>query len=139
MSILIDTNVLREVWHPKGHASVKTAVASLESSAAFLSVITVGEVARSILELPQGAKRASLSQYLKVTEADFGDRILAVTREIAHRWGELTALARRCGLVLPPTDGLIAATALHHGLAVMTRNTRDFAGTGVTVIDPWVE
>jgi toxin FitB len=137
LTVLIDTNVLREVWHPKGHAAAKAAVASLDPAETFLSVITIGEVARGILELPQGAKRLSLSLYLSSTESGFGDRILPVTCEIAHRWGEMTANARRQGFALPPTDGLIAATALHHGLAVMTRNVRDFAATGVTVIDPW--
>jgi toxin FitB len=120
-----------------GNASVKAAIATLEPSAAFLSVVTIGEVARGILELPQGAKRASLSRYLSDTEANFKDRILTVTSDVAHRWGELTAQSKRSGRILPPVDGLIAATALHHGLAVMTRNARDFEGTGVTVIDPW--
>lgn len=139
MTVLLDTNVLSEVWRRQGLASVKARVAALDAENVFISVVTVGEIARGIIELPQGEKRASLGQYLAITEAEFGDRILPVTCQIAHRWGELTAQAKRSRVQLPPTDGLIAATALHHGLAVMTRNVRDFAAMGVTVIDPWAD
>jgi predicted nucleic acid-binding protein len=139
LSALLDTNVLREIWRSNGIRTVRAAVAALSAESTFVSVITIGEVARGIREMPQSPKRTSLANYLAATEAGFGDRILPITPMIAHRWGELTARSKLAGKVIPPTDGLIAATALHHGLSVMTRNVRDFSETGVTVINPWTE
>ncbi len=67
----------------------------------------------------------------------FGERILPVTEAIATRWGHLAAEARQQGTTLPVVDGLIAATALHHGLTLVTRNTKDFPAPGVKILNPW--
>jgi predicted nucleic acid-binding protein len=63
--------------------------------------------------------------------------ILSVTRSIAERWGVLEAQGQLAGRPLNVPDGLIAATALEHGLTLVTRNVKDFAGLGVTVFNPW--
>jgi predicted nucleic acid-binding protein len=68
---------------------------------------------------------------------DYADRLLPIEHEICRLWGELAATAQKAGRVVPATDGLIAATALHHGLCVMTRNTANFEPTGVLIINPW--
>jgi predicted nucleic acid-binding protein len=62
---------------------------------------------------------------------------LPVTKEIAERWGRATIEAKRKGLMLATADGLIAATALEHDLTLVTRNTKDFAGLGVALLNPW--
>jgi predicted nucleic acid-binding protein len=62
---------------------------------------------------------------------------LPVCVDVASLWGELQASAERAGKKMPAVDGLIAATALHHGLAVATRNGNDMSASGVTIIDPW--
>lgn len=139
MRFLLDTNVLRELWHERGSPRVRAAIAAIDQNDLFLSVITLGEAARGIAELPAGAKRSRLTRYLTELEKDYESRVLPVTAAIAHRWGELTAASRGKGKALPAADGLIAATALVHGLAVMTRNGKDFAAAGVEVIDPGAE
>jgi len=68
---------------------------------------------------------------------DYGERALPLDVETARIWGELTARAQKKGVIIPPADGLLAATALQHGLHVMTRNTKHFESSGALVIDPW--
>ena len=70
-------------------------------------------------------------------QTNCGPRILPVDLEIAHLWGQLTARAQRQGRQIAAPDGLIAATARHHGLPVMTRNVGDFHPAGVRVVNPW--
>lgn len=139
MRLLIDTNVLRELWHERGSAKVRQAVAALDPQKVFVSVITIGEVARGVADLPHGPKRQRLARFLAEFETEYASRIIAVTTDIAHKWGELTAQAQRRGRQVGAADGLIAATALVHGLAVMTRNTGDFEITEVETINPWGE
>ena len=63
----------------------------------------------------------------------------ALDIETAKLWGELTARAQKKGVVIPATDGLLAATALRHGLHVMTRNESDFKASGARIVNPWEE
>jgi predicted nucleic acid-binding protein len=67
----------------------------------------------------------------------FASNLLPVTREIAERWGRLTIQAQRRGMTLATADGLIAATALEHGLTLVTHNVKDFSGLGLAIVDPW--
>lgn len=62
-----------------------------------------------------------------------------MTKAIAGRWGQLTIKAKKEGIAITTADGLIAATALEHDLAIVTRNVKDFAETGVTIVNPWEE
>lgn len=139
MRALLDTNVLRELWHERGSSKVRQAVSAFDPESLFVSVICVGEVARGIAELPHGPKRLKLTRFLAELENDYAARILPVTAQIAHRWGEITAQAQRRGRQLGAADGLIAATALLNGLAVITRNVSDFEMTEVETINPWSE
>jgi len=72
-------------------------------------------------------------------EEHHGERILAADLETCRIWGEVTAKALDRGQAIPAIDGLIAATALRHGLRVATRNTADFEPTGVVVVNPWAD
>jgi predicted nucleic acid-binding protein len=67
----------------------------------------------------------------------FGPRVVAVTQAIAERWGVLDAHRQKSGRPLGAVDGLIAATALEHGLTIVTRNAKDFAGLGAGQFNPW--
>jgi toxin FitB len=83
-------------------------------------------------------RRTRLETWLEVDlKARFHGRILSVDAGIADRWGLLTAEAKRAGKPLPVIDGLLAATALHHNLTVVSRNTGDFASARVPVLNPW--
>jgi toxin FitB len=134
---LLDTCVLTELRRPEGHPGVKAAVAELPDADLYLSVLTVGEIAKGIALLAAGRKKKALSSWLIGLETRFGDRILGIDGETARLWGELTARAQKSGIVIPGVDGLLAATALRHGLHVVTRNTRHFEASGALIIDPW--
>ncbi len=137
MKALLDTCVLSELRHPNGHPGVRRAVAALHEEELFLSVISIGEILKGISLLAEGRRKHALASWLNALEGNYGDRILSIDRDICHRWGELTARAQRAGRAVSATDGLIAATALHHGLQIMTRDTADFEPTGVLLFDPW--
>lgn len=139
MRVLLDTCVLSELRHPKGHPGVRQAVDALNEEDLFVSVLSLGEILKGISLLKEGQKRRTLETWLTTLERDHGDRLLAIDLETSRIWGELTATAQKAGRVVHATDGLIAATALRHGLRVMTRNTADFEPAGVLLLNPWEE
>ena len=137
MRVLLDTCVLSEIRRPRGNQGVREFVESLDPDEIFLSVVTDGELAKGIALLTAGAKQQQLSFWLTGIEQHYADKILPIDLPTSRLWGELTARAQTAGVQVPLSDGLIAATALRYGLHVVTRTTRDFAATGVLVIDPW--
>ncbi len=139
MRVLLDTCVLSELRRPGAHPGVVTAVESLDSDSLFLSVVSVGEIAKGIGLLDPGQHKRVLQTWLDTLEQHYASRLLPIDLETARIWGELTASAQRAGRVVPAVDGLIAATARRHGLHVMTRNVPDFEPTGVMLLNPWVD
>lgn len=138
MSYLLDTNVvseLRKIGDGKADSNVVAWIAAEDAARFFISAITILELERGVLgvqrrDAAQGARlRAWLDNHVR---PEFTGRILPVTAEIATRCAHLHIPDRR-----NEVDALIAATALVHDLAVVTRNVRDFEGAGVVVIDPW--
>ena len=135
MSYLIDTNVLSEVVRPKPDTRVLEWLDGVADSALHLSVLTVGEIRSGVERLKTGARRERLRLWLEHDlPAWFEDRLLPVDAAVADRWGRLSAAARR---PLPAIDSLLAATALVHGLRLVTRNTRHFAVPGLELLNPW--
>ena len=137
VGLLVDTCVISEVRKPRGSQMVRDAFVSLHPSQIHLSVITIGELRNGAELAPNPEFSRALIDSLSKLEAFHGDRILPIDREVAQIWGEITARARKSGFQVAAADGLIAATALRHGLAVMTRNVRDFEPTGVRLVNPW--
>ena len=137
MRALLDTCVISEIARTGGTERVRQRVAALRAEDTFLSVITLGEIVHGIARLPRSKKRTALEGFLDRMERDFASRIVGIDIETARIWGELTARASSRGQIVPPTDGLIAASALRHGLHVMTRNVSDFAPTGALILNPW--
>lgn len=135
--VLLDTCVLSELQRPRGDARVRERVEELAVGDLFLSAITLGELAKGVALLVDGRRKQELASWLAGLERRFDEQILPVDREIARTWGELTARAQTAGIQISSTDGPIAATALNHGLHVMTRNTRHFSATGALILDPW--
>jgi toxin FitB len=134
---LIDTDVLFELRKPDGSQALQKRLSAADPEDLFLSVISIGEIAFGIARLPASAKRRDLEAWLALTDRHFSDRILPVSRDVAQLWGEITARAASAGRTLHAAHGLIAATAIHHGLRIMTRNTRDYEATGVLLFNPW--
>ena len=131
--------MVSELARPRGEQRVKDRVAALRGSDLFLSVITIGEIAKGVALLPPGDRRDGFSDFLLGLEQNYSSRILSIDSDTAHIWGEVTATARQRGKTVAVSDGLIAATALRHGLHVMTRNVSDFADTGALLVNPWAD
>jgi toxin FitB len=137
VKVLLDTNVISELEKSTCEPLVKAAVSDLHPNAIFLSVVTVGEITSGLHRLEPGPKKASLTKWLTSVEHEYEERILPIDVEVARIWGELTAQAAKRKSSIPASDGLIAATALRHGLHVMTRNADHFRESGALVINPW--
>jgi predicted nucleic acid-binding protein len=135
---LLDTNVLSEVLRPLPDANVAAWLKRQAKDFLFLSVVTMGELRKGATLLPQSTRRAQLEQSIGVLVPSwFAGRILPVTQAIAESWGVLDGQRQLAGRPLGVADGMIAATALEHGLTLVTRNVKDFAGLGVTILNPW--
>lgn len=134
---LLDTNVVSELGKPKPDGSVLKWLAAVPTP--YLSAITVGELTVGVQLLPPGRRRTELEVQTALFLGQPTIRVLPVTEQVAVRWGELVALRQRAGQPLPLADGLIAATAVQHDLTLATRNTRDFVGLGLRLINPWLE
>ena len=135
---LLDTNILSESWRGQPEANVAAWLRSQAKTAQFLSVVTAGELRKGAMLLPPSAKRTRIEYSLEqLIPAWFGERILPITQGVAERWGSLDAHRQQIRRPLGVVDGMIAATALEHGLTVATRNVKDFTGLGVAIFNPW--
>jgi predicted nucleic acid-binding protein len=104
----------------------------------YLSVLTLGEIRKGVAALPQGRKRTTLESWLDVDlQVRFARKILPIDAGVADRWGLIVSEAKIRGKSLPVIDSLLAATALHHNLTVVSRNISDFVLSKVPVLNPW--
>ena len=136
MSYLLDTNVLAEIRKPRPQPAVAAWYEEAAADELFLSVLVVGEIQQGVARLRRKDPRqaAAYETWLGKLQREFADRVLPVTQEVALEWGRLSA-----GNPPPVVDGLIAATALVHGLTVVTRNVADFEPTGVPLLNPFAD
>jgi predicted nucleic acid-binding protein len=133
---LLDTNVLSETRKKKAAERVMAFLAGAESSALYVSVLTLGELRKGVALKrrtdPNAAKR--LAGWVDGLELSFADRILGIDAATARLWGDWSAERPR-----PVVDTLLAATASVHKLILVTRNTSDVRDLKIQVIDPWKE
>lgn len=134
MTYLPDTNVLSELRRPAPTASVLAWFGATQPTELYLSVLVIGEIRQGVERLrPRDPRRSERhEEWLRALQESFGERILAVTAPVAEAWGRLRATQP-----LPVVDSLLAATALVHGLVVVTRDTGPFDRVGVPYLDPW--
>ena len=98
----------------------------------------LAEIRRGVALMDSGRRRDALADWLtNDLPQRFEHRVLAVDEAVAFAWGELMGDAKRRGRGMSSMDGLIAATAMAHGLTLATRNIKDFTGCGIELIDPW--
>ena len=133
--ILLDTVVVSELRKARPNVGVVDYLKGQAPDTLYLSAMTLGEIEAGIHKQRSAAPdfAAELSQWLMQTELQFAERILPVTPAIARLWGRLSVLTGNKGV-----DNLIAATALCHNLAVVTRNVKDFEAAGVQTINPFI-
>jgi len=131
---LLDTNLISETRKTRADAGVMAFLTAADAAGLFLSVLTLGELRKGVeaKRRTDAVAAAHLSAWVDGIETTFADRVLPLDAAAARLWGELSA-----SRTLPVIDTLIAATAITHGLTLVTRNTHDVAGTGVPLVDPW--
>jgi len=136
---LLDTNVLSE-FNRRGDPNprVKQWLEAADPGSLYASVLTLAEIRFGVELLPTSKRRTLLEEWLdRDLPAWFDGRVLPVDRSIADRWGVLRAQAQMKGRPLSVVDGLLAATALEHGLTIVSRNVGDFGSIGLPVVNPW--
>jgi predicted nucleic acid-binding protein len=136
LSYLIDTNVLSELSKRHPDQVVVNWFAKRPGSSLYLSVLTIGELRKGILAMRRDdPRKTALLDWLEHELPRYFDgRILPIDMNVANRWGQICAIAKR---PLPAIDSLLAATAMAHDLMLVTRNARDFNVSGIVVVDPW--
>jgi tRNA(fMet)-specific endonuclease VapC len=138
LSFLLDTCVVSEFVAKAPNQNVMRWLNRQAEERLFLSVITIGELHRGIERLPTSRRREHLGQWLADDMLErFRGRVLSIDPSVMLRWGALRAQLDQLGRPLSPMDSLIAATALSHGLQLVTRNARDYEDSGVAIVDPW--
>ena len=132
MTYLLDTNIVSDLR--KRRAPVVQWISDKTSAQLFISVLTLGEIARGVTMKARRdpASAAHLGAWLERTRTTFADRVIEVSEDIAVEWGRLSVARTRSDI-----DGLIASTAIVHGLTIVTRNVADFTDAGVRLVDPW--
>lgn len=135
---LLDTSFLSELARTPPDPGVVTWLAQQRRTDMAISSLSIAEITRGIARLGASRRAESLSEWFEeVLSGELFERVVAFGIEEARAWGHMRALADRSGQPLPVVDSLIAATALHHDLTVVTRNVRDFERCGVAVLSPW--
>ena len=115
-------------------------LADADEDRLYLSVMTLAELWHGVERLPSGRRRDRLNEWLDVELPErFAGRVLPIDPPVARAWGVVVAKRERIGRPIGAVDALIAATAVTHGLTLVTRNVPDFASSVTALIDPWKE
>jgi len=136
--MILDTNIVSEVMAAAPSQAVIGWLNAQDTASLYLTTITIAEIDFGLQLLPQGKRRRVLEDRFEqfLTRA-FAQRILDFDQSAARHYGPLMAHRREIGLPMAALDGQIAAIARARGLAVATRNTRDFAQSGIEVVNPF--
>jgi predicted nucleic acid-binding protein len=137
---LLDTNVLSELRRPNPERKVVAFVAGQPVEQLYVSAVTLAEIRYGIERLDDAGRRLELNDWLthKVRPM-FERRVLAVTEDVMFNWRVLLEEGRKAGHTFSQPDLIIAATALHHGLTIVTRDRSDYERARVPVFNPWTD
>ena len=137
---LLDTNVISELRRRRPSARVRTFVAGQPLEDLFVSTVTLAEIRYGIETVDDPIRRAELNDWLlHRVRPLFDQRVLEVSEDVMFKWRLLVEEGRKAGHTFSQPDLIIAATALHHGLTVVTRDTGDFKLARVPLLNPWVD
>jgi predicted nucleic acid-binding protein len=135
---LLDTNILAEMRRQRPEPKVLGFIAGQKLDLLFVSSVTLAEIRFGIELLTDAARRAELNLWLtQKVRPMFEQRVLPVSEDVMLRWRLIVEEGRKIRHTFPQPDLIIAATALHYGLTIVTRNTSDFQKTGVALVNPW--
>lgn len=135
---ILDTNVLSELMRPRPAMKVVDWMAAQPAATLYTTSITQAEILHGLMLLPPGRRRSALeTAATSMFAEDFGGRILGFDSDAALPYAQIASDRRRAGRPISHFDAQIAAVARFMGAAIATRNTADFDGCGVTVVDPW--
>jgi toxin FitB len=138
MAWLLDTNVLSELRRPRPDPRVMAFVSDSPLAQLHISVVTLAEIRFGIELVGDANRRAELHEWLThKMRPMFDGRVLPITEDILLKWRLLVEEGRKTGHTFSQPDLMIAATALHHGLTVVTRDRSDYDKARVPVVNPW--
>jgi len=137
MKYLLDTCTLSEFLKKLPDENVLEWFRGHDEESQYISVLTVGEIQKGISKLARSKRKSELQAWFESVLSRYDGRILAVSLETANLWGNLKADLETQGAPTPVIDSLLAATALEHGLTIVTRNEDDFAATNAKVLNIW--
>ena len=137
MNYLLDTCVISELVKPVPDHRVISWMNSVSSDSLYICVITVGELRKGIVKLPESRKKTELIVWLTTLLEDYQDRVYPIDLPVAENWGIILANAEKSGTPMSSLDSLIAAVAYTNSLTLVTRNERDFEPSGIPIANPW--
>ncbi|MEA3158535.1 MAG: toxin FitB [Gammaproteobacteria bacterium] len=137
---LLDTNIISELRRPKPEPKVTEFIRSQPLEGLFVSIVTFAEIRFGIELLPNATRRSDLNDWLahKVRPM-FEQRVLAISEDVMFKWRLMVEDGRKAGHTFSQPDLIIAATAQHHGLTVVSRDTKEYVAARVDVFNPWVD
>lgn len=137
---LLDTNVVSEAMKRYPAESVVAWLAAQPSTTVYLSVLTLGEIEQGIVRAPDGRRAERLRRWVEdELRPRFQGRILSIDAPVMTTWGQITGQALLRGQLVSYVDSLLAATALTHGMTLVTRNVSDVQSLPVPTLNPWNE
>jgi toxin FitB len=138
VNFLLDTCLISELVKKEPNGAVVAWLDGRDEQSLFLSALTIGELQKGISKLSGGVRKDGLQAWVEHDLVErFAGRILSVDLEAALVWGKLQGETEQKGVKLPVMDSLIAATAIAHGLIVVTRNVSDMERCNAKVFNPW--
>ena len=136
--IVLDTNVISELLRPTPAPQVEAWLAAQDGASIYFTAVGEAELRHGVAILPAGRRRTALGAAIDgMLDEDFRDRILPFDRDAASAYAVIAATRRAAGRPISQFDCQIAAIARAHGASVATRNTSDYEGCGIALIDPW--